>query len=248
MRLTLLPVLLTLAACARKVPADAGAPLTETAGAGATASAPELPGWLREVLPALKAEDWRAADLVLSAALERTDLPQQERTLALWYRASARAQSGDRAGELADLRSFVSASRLLDLRGDAAGAMLQHRVSLAQLAVAAEDAALDPSIASSPERSIPVLLASDEYFFLGRLSCGPDGAAGYSLVRQTLINDERGVFDLLEVSCDADGAPRQIWFDLEVWWQLLGFSLGANPPPDGFDADGARALLQLATE
>lgn len=239
--------------CAHRKPADAGAPVPENADsssapAAAAPEAVELPGWLREVLPALRAQDWSGADAVLSEALARAELTPQERTLALWYRASVRAQTGDRDGELADLRSFVSSSQALDLKGDGPGALLQHRVGLAQLAIAAEDTVADPTIGSSPERSLAVMLSSDEYFYVGRLSCGPGLAAGYTVDNQTLINDERGVFDLLEIHCDADGATRQVWFDLEFWWQLLGFSLGANPPPPGLEPEGAKALMQIATQ
>ncbi len=232
--------------CRHAPPADAGAP--PPPAPAASEAQPELPAWLREVLPSLQAQDWRAAEATLGRALEDPALTPQERALAYWYRASARAQLGERAGEIEDLRDFVVASRLVELGGDEVGATLRHRVSLAELAVAAEDAREDPAVGASPDRAISVLLASDEYFFLGRLACGPQGESGYTLVQQSLIHDERGVFDLLELRCEADGAPRAVWFDLAVWWELLGFSLGANPPPDGLDPEGARALMKMAME
>lgn len=240
--------LLLLAACARRPPADAGAPLPSPAEAAAPEAAPAPPRWLGEVLPLLRASDWAGADALLGQTLLRPELPPQERTLALWYRASVRAQMGDRVGEIEDLRGFVTTSRLIHIAGDGPGALLMHRVALAELAVAAADASEDPSVGASRERAIAVMLASDEDFFLGRLACGPGLGGAYAVVTQELVHGEDGVFDRVELRCEADGSPREVWFDLAFWWSLLGFSLGAAPPPEGLEPEGARALLQLLVE
>lgn len=242
----LLPALL-LAACARRPPADAGAaPPPPPAPAEPAEPEQAPPGWLKDVIPALEARDFARAEEVLTGTLEDPALSPQERTLALWYRAAARAQQGDRAGEIEDLRAFVSASRLVHIAGDAPGAVLQHRVSLAQLAVAADDASQDPSVGATRESAISVLIAPDEYFFVGRLSCGPDRSSPYSVLDQQLLHEDTGVYDVLLTRCEADGAERTFYFDIYTWWQLLSFSLGAGPPPDGFDAEGAKALMELA--
>src|SRR5688572_25991107 len=122
--MALLPML-ALVACARRPPADAGqAPEPPSPAPSQLAEAPAPPAWLSDVIPALQAQDWPAAEAALTRALEG-ELSPQERTLALWYRAAARASADDRAGELEDLRAFVSSSRLLHVAGDAPGAMLQ---------------------------------------------------------------------------------------------------------------------------
>jgi len=221
-------------------------PASTAAPAAPTTEAPAPPAWLSEVLPHLKANEWKAADEVLSRALDRQDLPLQERALALWYRASARSSAGDDAGEIEDLRAFVSTAALIHVAGDAAGAQIRHNVALAALAVAADDASRDPRVASDPEHAVSVLLAVDESLFVGRLRCGPDGRGSYDALSQELIDDERGVFDHLLLRCDADGGTRDAWFDLSEWWQLLSFSLGAGPPPDGLEPEGAKALMEIA--
>lgn len=208
--------------------------------------APAPPGWLTEVIPHLKASEWQAADEILSRALERQDLPLQERALALWYRASTRSSAGDDTGEIEDLRAFVSTAALIHIAGDAAGAQIRHNVALAALAVAADDASRDPKVASDADHAVSVLLAVDEALFIGRLRCGPDGKGGYDELSQELIDDQRGVFDHLVLRCDADQSTRDAWFDLAEWWQLLSFSLGAGPPPDGLEPEGAKALMEMA--
>lgn len=240
-----LPLVLLLA-CKHSPPADAGAaPVAETDAPAAASDVPAELAWVDEVFPLLQAGDWVAVLVKLDAVIAREDLGPAGQAMARWYRAAARASVGDRAGEIEDLRAFVTAaSQLPTERGGRSGAELRHRIAKAQLAILAEEAASDPRIGASTELAVPVMLASDEYFFLGRLSCGPGLAGGYEVLEQALVQDQTGVYDHLSVRCNADGAARDVWFDIGEWWALLGYGLQGGEPPAGLDEEGARYLLE----
>ena len=222
----------------------AATPVDETP----SASPGRPPEWLMTVLPALQSQDIATALHVLDETLDRTDLTPQERTLALWYRAAARAWAGDRGGEILDLRAFVSASAQIQLQGDAVGAQLKHRVELAQLAVLADDALTDRSIGASIARAIPLTLASDEQFFLGRLACGSDGSGSYKVVGEALLHEGSIPIEQIDLECETDHSRRMVYFDLTDWFDLLRFGLGAAPPPAGLTEEGARTLLEIGQE
>ena len=242
--------LLLLLACAHRgaAVAPAPSPAPEPAEAAEDEAPVGPPQWLLEVVPALQVQDVATALYLLDQTLDRPDLTPQERTLALWYRASARAWAGDQGGEILDLRAFVSAASQLDVAGDAVGVQLLHRVALAQLAVLADDARLDGSIGATPERAIPLILASDAGFFLGRLSCGPDGDGSYQILDEALMPDGEVTIEQIDLQCDADRGRRMVYFDLSDWFDLLRFGLGAGPVPEGLTEEGARALLEIGQE
>lgn len=235
-------ILLLLLGCRHQPPAATATPV---APASADEVVPTELAWVDEIFPLLQAGDWAGVSARLDAVLARPDLGNAGVAMARWYRAAARANLGDRTGELEDLGAFVSAASQLSLdHAGVAGAELKHRVAMAQLAILAETASTDGSIGATPESAVPVMLASDEYFFLGRLSCGPDLAGSYAVLEQALVQDERGTFDELHVRCLADQTERTIWFDIAEWWALLGYGLQGGDPPVGLDEAGAKYLIE----
>jgi hypothetical protein len=211
----LLLVMAVMGACATAPPRAAVVAEADSAASLGRLPPPPTPGvaeaMLNAAIDAMRGGEPGTAAVLLDAIVRGDHLTERGRANVYWLLAHAHRAAGDEAPMLDAFGSFLLASAVLEVNGEAREDLRAREVA-ARSVLVAHRVASEPRLGKSPDAAIPVEDVRDPAGIVAEMSCG--GRRSYQEGAVSQVRGVHGPLESRQLTCTHDGSSLVLWFDL----------------------------------